>query len=267
MKENDKREGLWIPISLIRNEELDWENKVLMAEIESLSKLKSGCIASNAYFGRLVGLSPGSVSKRITHLTRLGYIKTRNEYENHTCMGRVITLLNKVWEPVLTDSKSPDSVVLEQPGGTSPSTMGDISEQPWGSSQRTMEDSPERPGGSSQENTIITYINRDINTDNSSKTNSGLLEQGWGLDTGENRILLIPGTSLKIEDNPKWSIESELKYTMRRYLHWRTDIEELGLDLFIQEAKKFCRISPEDIEYIKGYQYYLSNPGPADSIE
>lgn len=260
MNTNDKREGIWIPMSLIRNEELDWVNKVLMAEIESLSKLKSGCIASNAYFGRLVGLSPGSVSKRITRLTQLRYIKTRNEYENHSCMGRIIIPLNRVWEPSHTVKEDQVPVVPEQTGYTSQSTNEDIPERPGGTSWTTMGDIPQRPGGTSQENTIITHISTDIKTESS----SDIQEHKLGPNTGENHIQLIPGTSLNIEDYPKWYLQSGLKIILKNYPKWQIDVEELGLEMFVDEAKKFCRITPECIEYIKAYQYYLSYPVSED---
>jgi hypothetical protein len=72
--ENNKK-GMWIPQELIDNQELDWINKILLAEIQSLSKLELGCIISNELLGKIVNIHAGNVSKRISWLSDNGYIK------------------------------------------------------------------------------------------------------------------------------------------------------------------------------------------------
>jgi hypothetical protein len=71
----ENRKGIWIPIDIIEDDNLDWLNKVLLAEIISYSKLPLGCIASNDKFGELLHIHRGNVSKRISYLVENEYIK------------------------------------------------------------------------------------------------------------------------------------------------------------------------------------------------
>ena len=68
------KKGMWIPQELIDNPELDWVNKILLAEIQSLSKLELGCIISNEALGEMVNLHPGNISRRISWLKDNGYV-------------------------------------------------------------------------------------------------------------------------------------------------------------------------------------------------
>jgi len=71
----ENRKGIWIPIEIIEDDNLDWINKVLLSEIISYSKLPLGCIASNEKFGELLHIHRGNVSKRISYLVETEYIK------------------------------------------------------------------------------------------------------------------------------------------------------------------------------------------------
>jgi hypothetical protein len=71
----ENRKGIWIPIEIIEDDNLDWINKVLLSEIISYSKLPLGCIASNEKFGELLHIHRGNVSKRISYLVENEYIK------------------------------------------------------------------------------------------------------------------------------------------------------------------------------------------------
>jgi hypothetical protein len=71
----ENRKGIWIPIEIIEDDNLDWLNKALLSEIISYSKLPLGCIASNEKFGELLHIHRGNVSKRISYLVENEYIK------------------------------------------------------------------------------------------------------------------------------------------------------------------------------------------------
>jgi len=71
----ENRKGIWIPIEIIEDDNLDWLNKALLSEIISYSKLPLGCIASNEKFGELLNIHRGNVSKRISYLVENEYIK------------------------------------------------------------------------------------------------------------------------------------------------------------------------------------------------
>jgi len=143
MNNDEKRKGIWIPVELMVNNDLDWTNKILLSEICSLDNLPDGCFASNEYFGGLLRISKGSASKRITQLINLGYIKTENVYQKGNCIGRVI---RPTGETVKTDNENKVSV---QQKGSSPENQGVVPEQPEGGSSTTRGVVPERPGGSS----------------------------------------------------------------------------------------------------------------------
>lgn len=65
--------GIWIPKDLYLNEKLNWTEKILLIEIDSLDN-KKGCYASNEYFAKFVNKSKRYVSKSISKLKKLGYV-------------------------------------------------------------------------------------------------------------------------------------------------------------------------------------------------
>jgi DNA-binding MarR family transcriptional regulator len=93
-----KKLGLFIDLEIIQNPELDWVNKVLLAEIISLSKLDRGCIASNLWLSNFLQIKPQSIHRRIKFLVDNNYITTLNKYSGKKCIGRVITPTGKVME-------------------------------------------------------------------------------------------------------------------------------------------------------------------------
>lgn len=86
----NKRQGIWIDIQLINNNELDWLNKILLSEIISLSKLKNGCTASNEKLADFLGLKRQSIHRRIKFLVDNKYIFTKNIFSGGKCVGRII---------------------------------------------------------------------------------------------------------------------------------------------------------------------------------
>jgi hypothetical protein len=94
----NKTKGMWIDIEIIKNRELDWTNKVLLSEIISLNKLERGCITSNESLGKLLSLHPGNVSKRISQLKDLGYIKIVLKKKDVSTTLRIIVPTNKKYD-------------------------------------------------------------------------------------------------------------------------------------------------------------------------
>lgn len=91
-----KRLGIFIPIELIQNKELDWLNKILLTEIISLSQLRKGCIASNQKLSDFLQIDKSSIHRRIKFLVEMDYIKTENKYSGKRCIGRVIKPTGKL---------------------------------------------------------------------------------------------------------------------------------------------------------------------------
>ena len=71
--------GVWIPKEIWLNEDLGWSEKLLLVEIDSLSK-NGECFASNEHFGKFLKLSKKRVSELITELHRAGYITVQLVY-------------------------------------------------------------------------------------------------------------------------------------------------------------------------------------------
>jgi hypothetical protein len=254
MKNDEKRKGIWIPIELMENNELDWTNKILLSEICSLDELPDGCFASNEYFGGLLRITKGSASKRITQLTNLGYIKTENVYKKGNCIGRVIIPIGKK-VPVSKKGSSHEkqAVVLEPQGGSSPENQGVVPEQQGGNSPTTKGVIPERLGGSSPENTINTITNTDILKEiKKEKTLKQLPEH----NTGVNSEISTSITQLNngIPSIGEWRVA--MAEWFDDYPNWESDLYKLGIDKFIWKTeKKYKTNNKESIDIIK---YFLS---------
>lgn len=77
--ENQNRDfkGIWIPKDIYLSKELSWTDKLIFIEINSLDN-EDHCVASNAYFSNFLGISERSVSRSISKLIQLGYVKVIN---------------------------------------------------------------------------------------------------------------------------------------------------------------------------------------------
>jgi biotin operon repressor len=72
--ENRDFKGIWIPKEIYLSKELNWTDKIILLEIDSLDN-DEHCFASNEYFAEFLGISIVSVSKSINKLKELGYIE------------------------------------------------------------------------------------------------------------------------------------------------------------------------------------------------
>ena len=71
-----------IPSTVRYDENLKFAERLLYGEITALIGKEGYCFAKNNYFAKLFGVIPGTISRWISHLSRLGYIKVdviRNE--------------------------------------------------------------------------------------------------------------------------------------------------------------------------------------------
>lgn len=64
-----------IPSSVRYCEELKFAERLLYGEITALTGKEGYCFATNKYFSELYGVIPGTISRWISHLERLGFIK------------------------------------------------------------------------------------------------------------------------------------------------------------------------------------------------
>jgi Helix-turn-helix domain len=66
--------GVWICAAIFLDENLTPAEKILLAEIDSLTTNEQGCYASNAHFAKRLGLTESRVNHVVARLTREGYI-------------------------------------------------------------------------------------------------------------------------------------------------------------------------------------------------
>ena len=76
--------GIWIPKEIWLNKDLSTNEKILLAEIESLGGLSNGCFASNQYLAEFFDLSKDRISKLISGLKNKGYITVELSYKEGT---------------------------------------------------------------------------------------------------------------------------------------------------------------------------------------
>lgn len=66
--------GVWIPKEIYLSKDLNWTQKILFVEIQSLDN-GEGCYASNEYLSEFLGVSKQTISDSISKLKKLGFIK------------------------------------------------------------------------------------------------------------------------------------------------------------------------------------------------
>ncbi|WP_169712796.1 helix-turn-helix domain-containing protein [Algoriphagus faecimaris] len=193
MKKSEKK-GLWIPIGILEDNNLDSAEKILLSEIYSLTELPEGCFASNDHFGTLLNITKGAASKRIKKLKEKGYINTKDVYEKKSCVGRIITKARKSKNENIETGK-----VLQE--GNSLRKQTHVPNELEGSSFSTREVLPDQPDPSSQ--------GKPINTN----TNSDLLKQ-HNYNTGEIDSIIEDvvdsiGEEISSENQPNTQIAEE----------------------------------------------------------
>lgn len=63
-----------IPATIRYDERLKYAERLLYGEITALIGKEGYCFATNSYFANLYNVIPGTISRWISHLSKLGYI-------------------------------------------------------------------------------------------------------------------------------------------------------------------------------------------------
>ena len=74
--------------------------RLLFAEISALTNKFGYCTASNGYFAELYGIEKATVSRWISHLSELGFLRLEMVYEGKQIKGRKIWIDEKVMTPI-----------------------------------------------------------------------------------------------------------------------------------------------------------------------
>jgi biotin operon repressor len=104
--QNRDFKGVWIPKEIYLNDDLNWTDKILFIEIDSLDN-NHGCFASNAYFAKFLRVSETTISTSISKLKALGliYQESFNGRERVLHSNLKPTKIKKIHEPVFADFK------------------------------------------------------------------------------------------------------------------------------------------------------------------
>lgn len=82
---NREFRGIWIPKEIWLSKDLSTNEKILLAEIDSLGGSSDGCFASNQYFADFFDLSKDRISRLVSGLKNKGYITVELIYKEGTC--------------------------------------------------------------------------------------------------------------------------------------------------------------------------------------
>lgn len=67
--------GIWIPIEIWQAEDLSWNEKVLLMEIDSFTSRGRDCYISNEYIGELLGVAPRTACRYLSNLIDKGLVR------------------------------------------------------------------------------------------------------------------------------------------------------------------------------------------------
>ena len=109
--------GFWLSIELLHDKNTTMQEKLLLIEINQLSMLDKGCIASNNHFAETFKVKKESISRSLSSLEQKGYISTEIKAgsRNH---DRTITI-NKM---LLQDEKAITNCLESKENKTSSSS-------------------------------------------------------------------------------------------------------------------------------------------------
>jgi hypothetical protein len=256
MKKNNKRKGIWIPIEMIENKELDWTNKALLSEIYSLHEQKKGCIASDQHFANLLGFKhPSTAQKRVDKLVELNLIHKKVVYENRKIIGKILTPL----------------IPIEDIGKIISLKNNSTDQEPTNSSEGNNGVVPVSPGSSSPENTINTQKNTlNINTSNNINSNniSGPIsgpkekfDQFVANSTSISKHLFNSPEAIKKFENSllEYSNENNYSYSMIFHLlkedlkilgNWEERLLQTGIEEFLYDMENYHKGDPNEMAFV-----------------
>jgi len=90
-----ERKGVWIPAAIWDYPDLSLQQKLILCEINSLDQ-NGECFAKNAYFAEFLGLSITRISRIISALDQLGYIKIHLHFQGKHVTKRTISVVRQV---------------------------------------------------------------------------------------------------------------------------------------------------------------------------
>ena len=120
--------GIWIPREIWELEDLGWNEKLLLVEVDSLNIDGQGCYASNDYLAKFLGVSKERLRKIIYRLVKDGYLTSKLIYKPGT--NEVEKRL--LWPSTLWAEKTKPS------GQEQPDPPGENDQTPLGENDQTL---------------------------------------------------------------------------------------------------------------------------------
>ena len=106
-----------VSIEIMHDKKLTPNQKFILAEIEHLSSLYKGCIATNKHFSDLIGITVQGVSRALQQLEINGYIKIDNSSTKRN-FGRVITINHSLYTTINHSLESKENKQYNAPKET-----------------------------------------------------------------------------------------------------------------------------------------------------
>ena len=153
----------FLPAFVRYNEELSLFERILYAEITSLSNKEGYCFAKNSYFAKVYKKSESQVSRAIAHLAKLGFVKLEIENGNERKIYIANAFLGEQnnTEEMCEDIKTNDSEVSDKESLVSNdntiSKNSNVSKNAEGGTQKrvSLVDSASKVGSINNKNNII----------------------------------------------------------------------------------------------------------------
>lgn len=70
-----KAKGIWIPIEVWETKDLNWNEKVLLMEVDSFTSIGEPCFFSDQYIADLLGVGVSRAGQLVSSLIKKGYLK------------------------------------------------------------------------------------------------------------------------------------------------------------------------------------------------
>lgn len=114
----NKLEGIWIPLDILQLEDLSISEKVVLAVIKALDN-ENGCFASNEYIANVIGVKARRISAAVSSLKKKGYIRVEIFNFNSrtiTCTQEEPVKEKEPVEPLVEDEEEEKQKVMTVKG-------------------------------------------------------------------------------------------------------------------------------------------------------
>lgn len=103
-----KFKGVWIPKSILLNNELTDKEKIVLAIVFSFSEDGKSCFVGNRYLSKLLNVTPNRSSKIVSSLEDKGYVLVKMNYyeETRNIKNREIILTEKFLKGIVISNNT-----------------------------------------------------------------------------------------------------------------------------------------------------------------